>query len=195
MHDLNNIHSYLLKRLLWYIQGTIDFRLPITKSSLQLCTFLDADWAGDQDTRKSTSGFCTFLGDTLVSWTVKKQSTVSRSSIESEYHALAAATAADTIWIKRLLSDFGINHDTKLDLFCDNMSAITMANNLVFHVITKHIEFDQHFIRDQIQTNNIQLLPICTTNQIASILTKSLSTNRIYLLRSKLTITPESSVC
>ncbi|PKU66070.1 Retrovirus-related Pol polyprotein from transposon TNT 1-94 [Dendrobium catenatum] len=149
MHKPAPKHSVMLKKLLRYIQGSIDFGLPINCSNLTLKTYSDADWASDPDTRKSTSGFCTFLGDTLVSWTVKKQNTVSRSSTESEYRALASATA-DTIWIKRLLSDFGVLHSQPIDLYCDNMSTIALANNPVFHARTKHIEIDQWFVRDHI---------------------------------------------
>ncbi|PKU66732.1 Retrovirus-related Pol polyprotein from transposon TNT 1-94 [Dendrobium catenatum] len=150
MHNPLPNHVYLLKRLLRYIQGTRHFGLPITKTDLQLRTYSDADWAGDPLSRKSTTGYCTFLGHTLVSWAVKKQTTVARSSTESEYRALAAATA-DVIWIKRLLTDFGISYDHASDLFCDNVSAIALANNPVFHARTKHIEIDHRFLRDQIQ--------------------------------------------
>ncbi|PKU68311.1 Retrovirus-related Pol polyprotein from transposon TNT 1-94 [Dendrobium catenatum] len=194
MHDPEIVHTYLLKRLLRYIKGTIDLGIPITRSTLLLRTFSDADWAADPISRKSISGFCTYLGDTLVSWTVKKQSTVSRSSTESEYRALAAATA-DTIWIKKLLSDFSIMHSTPIDIFCDNISTIALANNPVFHARTKHIEIDQRFVRDHIQINNIRLLPINTIDQIADIFTKPLTTNRFQTLRSKLTVAPQPSVC
>ncbi|XP_020672727.2 uncharacterized protein LOC110092498 [Dendrobium catenatum] len=119
MHEPEATHTHLLKCLLRYIKGTIYLGIPITRSNLLLCTYFDADWAADPITRKSISGHCTFLGDTIVSWTVKKPSTVSRSSTESEYRALAAATA-DTLWIKRLLSDFHIPHTTLVDIFCDN---------------------------------------------------------------------------
>ncbi|PKU71299.1 Retrovirus-related Pol polyprotein from transposon TNT 1-94 [Dendrobium catenatum] len=156
-------------------------------------TYSDADWAGDHASRKSTSGFCTFLGDTLVSWSVKRQSTVARSSTEAEYRALAAA-AADTIWLKRLLADFQIKHDTPIDLFCDNTSAIALVNNPIFHARTKHIEIDHRFVRDQIQQNLINIVPICTTDQIAHILTKPLSNTRFQLLRSKLTVTQDPSI-
>ncbi|PKU81867.1 Retrovirus-related Pol polyprotein from transposon TNT 1-94 [Dendrobium catenatum] len=193
MHDPEIHHTLLLKKLLRYIKGTIEYGLPITRSSLQMRTYSDADWASDPLTRKSTSGFCTFLGDTLISWTVKKQPTVSRSSTESEYRALASATA-DTIWIKRLLADFRILHDQPVDVYCDNTSTIALANNPVFHGRTKHIEIDQRFVRENIQNNVIRLLPISTTDQIADILTKPLSTPRFKELRSKLTIISRSSV-
>ncbi|PKU80183.1 Retrovirus-related Pol polyprotein from transposon TNT 1-94 [Dendrobium catenatum] len=194
MHDPAALHFRLLKRLLRYIKGTVTFGLPILKSTLQLRTFSDADWAGDPNTWKSTSGFCTFLGDMLVSWTMKKQTTVSRSSTESEYRALASATA-DTIWLKRLLSDFQIPHEEPVTIFCDNTSAIALANNPVFHARTKHIEIDQRFVRDHIQRKTISLLPISTVDQIADIFTKALPTPRFKLLRSKLTIQEDSSLC
>ncbi|KAI0511155.1 hypothetical protein KFK09_011779 [Dendrobium nobile] len=193
MHDPAIHHTLLLKKLLRYIKGTTEYGLPISRSTLQLRTYSDVDWASNPLTRKSTSGFCTFLGDTLVSWTVKKQPTVSRSSTESEYRALASATA-DTIWIKRLLADFRISHSQPVDVYCDNTSTIALANNPVFNGRTKHIEIDQRFVREHIQNNVIRLLPISTTDQIADILTKPLTTPRFKELRSKLTITSRSSV-
>ncbi|PKU74273.1 Retrovirus-related Pol polyprotein from transposon TNT 1-94 [Dendrobium catenatum] len=187
MHCPEPIHTVMLKKLLRYIQGSLDFGLPITKSTLLLRTYSDADWASDPATRRSTSGFCTFLGNTLISWSVKKQNTVSRSSTESEYRALASATA-DTIWIKRLLAEFGVLHSEPVEIFCDNTSTIALANNPVFHARTKHIEIDQRFIRDHILNKVIRLLPISTVDQIADVLTKPLSTPRFKTLRNKLTI-------
>ncbi|XP_020685984.1 uncharacterized protein LOC110102139 [Dendrobium catenatum] len=193
MHDPQPSNIYMLKRLLQYIKGTLNFGLPITKTNLNLKSFSDADWAGDPITRRSTSGYCSFLGDTLISWTVKKQRTISRSSTESEYRALAALTV-DIIWLRRLLNDFGISQNYPTDLYCDNMSAIALANNPIFHSRTKHIEIDQKILRDQIQQNNIRLHPISTLDQTADILTKSLSTPRFHQLRTKLTVCQDPSI-
>ncbi|KAI0494866.1 hypothetical protein KFK09_025012 [Dendrobium nobile] len=194
MHDPQPTHLLMFKRLLRYRKGMAHFGLPITKSDLCLRTYSDADWASDPVTRKSTSGYCTFLGNTLISWAVKKQTTVSRSSTESEYRALTAATT-DTIWLKRLLTDFQAPHDQPIDLYCDNTSAIALANNPVFHARTKHIETDHRFLRENIINNHIRLLPIKTVDQITDLLTKPLSTTRFKLLRSKLTISPYPFIC
>ncbi|XP_020685109.1 uncharacterized protein LOC110101524 [Dendrobium catenatum] len=130
MHDPAPEHSILLTKILRYFKTTSNYGIPISKSNLRMRAFSDVDWAGDPSTRKSTSGFCTFLGNTLVSWSVKKQSTIARSSTESEYRALAAATA-NTIWLKHLLTDFSIHHDQPIELFYDNISASTIVNNWV----------------------------------------------------------------
>ncbi|KAI0507536.1 hypothetical protein KFK09_013662 [Dendrobium nobile] len=187
LHKPDASHIYLLKRLLRYIQGTSDYGLPLIKSDLYLTSFSNADWAGDPITRKSTSGYCSFLGKSLVAWTVKKQHTVARSSTESEYRALAALTA-DVIWLRRILSDFGISHSSPTDVYCDNMSAIALANNPVFHARTKHIEIDHRFLRDHIEQKTLRLLPISTTDQVADIFTKPLTTPRFQYLRDKLSV-------
>ncbi|XP_020684800.1 uncharacterized protein LOC110101293 [Dendrobium catenatum] len=194
MHNPEPQHIYMLKKLLRYIKGTLQFGIPITKYDLVLKSFSDADWAGDPTSRKSTSGFYSFLGNTIISWIVKKQHTVARSSTESEYRTLAALTS-DIIWLRRLLSDFGISQTNPTDMFCDNTSAIALANNPVFHARTKHIEIDQKFIRDHLQQNHIRLLPISTVDQTADILTKALSTPRFEKLRSKLTVSKDPSIC
>ncbi|XP_020680375.1 uncharacterized protein LOC110098020 [Dendrobium catenatum] len=194
MHEPQPQHFYMLKRLLRYIKGTLDFGIPITKTNLILTSFSDVDWAGDPISRKSTTGYCSFLGDIIISWKVQKQQTVARSSTESEYRALAALTS-DVIWIRRLLQEFGIPQDSPTSIFCDNTSAIALANNPVFHARTKHIEIDHRFIRDHIHSNHICICPISTVDQVADILTKSLSTKRFQTLCNKLTVIKDSLVC
>ncbi|XP_020672455.2 uncharacterized protein LOC110092300 [Dendrobium catenatum] len=175
-----------LTRLLRYIKGTTSFGLPITTGTLELRAFSDADRASDITDRKSVLGFCTFLGTNLISWTVNKQATVTKSSTEAEYRSLSAA-ASDVLWLRRLTTELDMPQSSPTTIYCDNTSAMAIAKNPVFHARTKHIEIDYHFIRQQISTGNIQLAHISSKNQIADILTKPFSIARFHELRNKLT--------
>ncbi|XP_047328433.1 uncharacterized mitochondrial protein AtMg00810-like [Impatiens glandulifera] len=99
---------------------------------LQLRAYSDADWAGDPTDRRSTTGYCFFLGTSLISWRSKKQTVVSRSSIESEYRALADTTSK-LLWLQWLLQDMDVPSSAAIPLFCDNNSAMQIAHNDVFH--------------------------------------------------------------
>ncbi|XP_028553455.1 uncharacterized protein LOC110109048 [Dendrobium catenatum] len=130
MHNPDASHFQLLYRLLRYIKGTISLGLPILQGPMVLRSYSIADWARDKDTRRSTSGYCTFLGNTLISWSVKKQHTVARSSTEAEYRSLATSLV-DILWLRRLLLDFNINSTAPTSMHCDSTSTIALANNLV----------------------------------------------------------------
>jgi hypothetical protein len=114
-------------------------------SSLHLIGFSDADWAGCKDSRRSISGQCLFIGKSLISWRTKKQLTVSRSSSEAEYRALAAATC-ELQWLLYLFRDLQLTCNKSPVLYCDNRSAIHIAANPVFHERTKHLEIDCHLV-------------------------------------------------
>ncbi|GKB71998.1 ribonuclease H-like domain-containing protein, partial [Tanacetum coccineum] len=94
-------------------------------------------------TRKSVSGYCVFLGDSLVTWKSKKQSTLSRSSAVAEYRSIASATC-EVIWLSNLLGDMGVKDLLPVVLYCDNSSALQIAANPVFHEKSKHFEIDVH---------------------------------------------------
>ncbi|XP_020676618.1 uncharacterized protein LOC110095421 [Dendrobium catenatum] len=188
MHHPQLFHFQLLKRLLRYIKGTIHYGLPILRSTLQLTAFSDSDWASDSTDRKSIAGYCAFLGETLISWIVKKQTAIAHSSTEAEYRAIATA-ACDIIWLQSLLTEFGIN-SSPTKLFCDNVSALALAVNPVLHARTKQIEIDYHFIRDYIKRQQITVHHIASQDQPANLFTKSRSSLRFSNLRSKLTVQP-----
>jgi histone deacetylase 1/2 len=142
-------HWAAVKRVLRYVKRTLDQKLQFQKSDNTLNAFSDADWAGCPDDRRSTGGFAVKMGSNLVSWSSKKQPTVSRSSTESEYKAIANV-AAELIWIQSLLKELGIFQWNAPVLWCDNLGATYMTSNPMFHTRTKHIEVDFHFVREQV---------------------------------------------
>lgn len=177
-----------LKRVLRYVKGTIHLGISLhSQSSLKLYGFSDADWAGCLQTRRSTTGVCTYLGSNLISWTAKKQSTVSRSSTEAEYRALASATA-DLTWITFVLRDIGVSLHSPTILFCDNQSAISLTANPILHARTKHIEVDFHFVREKVASGSLCVRYVPSHNQVADIFTKPLSKLTHSSLRLKLGI-------
>jgi hypothetical protein len=184
------VHWAAVLRILRYLRGT-EFQSILfpSSSALELRAYSDADWAGDPTDRKSTTGFCIFLGDSLISWKSKKQDIVSRSSTEAEYRAMASTTT-EIVWLRWLLSDMGIPLSEPTPMYCDNKSAIQIAHNSVFHERTKHIEIDCHFTRHHLQQRAITLSFVSSSLQIADLFTKTLSTKHFRLLIDKLSMLP-----
>ena len=190
MHDPREPHLAALKRILRYVRGTLELGLHIRASSqLDLVVYSDADWAGCPDTRKSTSGYAVFLGDTLISWSSKRQNTVSHSSAEAEYRAVANAVA-EASWLRQLLSELHtpLRHATLV--YCDNISTVYMSSNPVQHQRTKHIEIDLHFVRERVALGAVRVLHVPTTSQFADIFTKGLPTAVFTEFRYSLNVRP-----
>uniref|UniRef100_A0A2N9I3R3 Reverse transcriptase Ty1/copia-type domain-containing protein n=1 Tax=Fagus sylvatica TaxID=28930 RepID=A0A2N9I3R3_FAGSY len=190
MHQPGASHFQAVKRILRYLQGTLDYGLRLlSRSSLSLYGFSDADWAGCLDTRRSTTGYCIYLGANCISWASKKQPTVSRSSAEAEYRSMSTTTAELT-WLMYLLRDIGIRLPAPPVLFCDNTSALHLTVNPVFHARTKHIELDVHFVREKVAAGDLVTRFVPTHLQIADVFTKALSKDSFHGLRSKLGVLP-----
>ena len=187
---LANLHA--AKRILRYLKGTPDFGLHyLSRSPSSLYAFSDADWAGCQVTRRSTSGFCLFLGSNCISWSSKKQPTVSRSSSEAEYRSMAFATAEIT-WITYLLRDFGVQLLKPPNLFCDNLSALNMTINPMFHSRSKHISLDYHFVHEKVVVHQLVTRYIPSVSQPANIFTKPLAKAAFHTFRRNLHVQPPS---
>uniref|UniRef100_A0A2N9FFL0 Reverse transcriptase Ty1/copia-type domain-containing protein n=1 Tax=Fagus sylvatica TaxID=28930 RepID=A0A2N9FFL0_FAGSY len=173
MHAPTYGHFQMVKRILRYVKGTISLSLRIIQHiSLNLYAFSDADWAGCPTTRRSTTSFYTFLGSNCISWSAKKQPTVSRSSAEAEYRAMAS-TSAELTWISFILRDIGLYQSRPPVLFCDNLSSLHMTINPVFHSRTKHIAIDYHFVREKVALGTLTTQFIPSSSQVADILYKA----------------------
>jgi hypothetical protein len=188
MHDPREPHLGAMKRILRYLQDTLDLGLHLHRTTpADLIVYTDADWAGCPDTRKSTSGYAVFLGDNLISWSSKHQPTVSRSSAEAEYRAVANGVA-EACWLCQLLQELlhPLRHATVV--YCDNVSAVYLSSNPVQHQRTKHVEIDLHFVRERVALGEVRVLHVPTTSQYADIFTKGLPTSVFMEFRSSLNV-------
>ncbi|GJY99254.1 ribonuclease H-like domain-containing protein [Tanacetum coccineum] len=188
MHDPREPHFSALKRILRYIRGTMPYGLQLFSSTTSsLVAYSDADWAGCPTTRRSTSGYCVFLGNNLLSWSSKRQVTLSRSSAEAEYRGVANAVA-ETCWLRNLLRELHTPLSTATLVYCDNVSAVYLSSNPVQHQRTKHIEIDIHFVRDLVAAGHIRVLHVPSRYQYADVFTKGLPTVLFDEFRSSLSV-------
>ncbi|KAJ6937342.1 hypothetical protein NC652_011864 [Populus alba x Populus x berolinensis] len=195
MQSPRHLHLAAVRRIIRYLLGSSNRGLFYPAGSpLSLVAYSDADWAGCPDTRRSVTGWCMFLGDSLISWKSKKQVRVSKSSTESEYRAMSAA-CSEIVWLRGLLAEMGFPQTTPTLLHADNTSAIQIATNPVFHERTKHIEVDCHSIREAVDAHVISLSHISTDLQIADVFTKSMTRPRHQFLVGKLMLSnPPASI-
>ncbi|GJQ93146.1 hypothetical protein Tco_0004285 [Tanacetum coccineum] len=159
---------------LWYSKDT----------DMSLVAYADADHAGCQDTRRSTSGSAQLLGDKLVSWSSKKQKSTAISSTEAEYIALSGC-CSQILWMRSQLTDYGFQFN-KIPLYCDNKSAIALCCNNVQHSRAMHIDIRYHFIKEQVENGIVELYFVLTEYQLADIFTKPLPRERFNFLIDKL---------
>ncbi|KAK6146445.1 hypothetical protein DH2020_020314 [Rehmannia glutinosa] len=187
LHAPTENHWKICKRVLRYLKGTISASIlfqPISRMSLEC--YSDSDYAGNIDDRKSTSGSCQFLGDCLVSWFSKKQNCVSLSTAEAEYIS-AAFCCTQLLWMKQTLADYKCSFEN-VPIFCDNISAINIAQNPVHHNRTKHIEIRHHFLRDCVSKRKIEISFVPSQDQLADIFTKPLTSETFASIRARLGI-------
>jgi hypothetical protein len=179
LHHPTTAHWTAAKRVLRFLKSTSTHGLLVSRTNLQLNAFCDSDWAGSPDDRRSTSGFAVFLGDNLISWSAKKQPVVSRSNTEAEYRSLAITTT-ELFWLRMLFYELCIPLRIAPVIWCDNVSALALASNPVYHARTKHIEVDYHFVREKVLNKDISIAFISTADQVADVFTKGLSTARFH---------------
>ncbi|KAJ9539514.1 hypothetical protein OSB04_032247 [Centaurea solstitialis] len=203
MHDPRLPHLNALKRILRYLKGTLSHGLHIKASAVdRLVAYSDADWAGCPNTRRSTSGFCVYLGDNLVSWSLNGSmfdalnqnmynfgviNVVSRLSAEAEYRGIANVVA-EAAWLRNLLLELSCPLSRATVVFCDNVSAMYLASNPVQYQRTKHVEIDLHFVRERVAIGHVRVLHVPSAYQYADIFTKGLPSSLFLDFRDSLNI-------
>ncbi|KAF3619684.1 hypothetical protein FXO38_32774 [Capsicum annuum] len=177
-----HIHHTTLLRVIRYVRGSMNQGVLFRSDSpINLKGYTNVDWVGCPDSRHSVTGWCMFLGTSLVSWKCKKQSRTSKSATESEYRAMSAASS-EIIWLRRLLSELGVAIISPTVLHADNTSAIKITINPVQHENTKHIEVDCHYIRELVADRLITLQHIFSHDQLVDLFTKAMTRARLAIL-------------
>ncbi|KAF7834575.1 Retrovirus-related Pol polyprotein from transposon RE1 [Senna tora] len=193
MQNPKKPHLEAVRRVLRYVKNILGYGILYKKDGdCKLGGYCDADYAGDHDTRRSTTGYVFILGYGAVSWCSKRQLTVSLSSTEAEYRAAAAGTQEST-WLIQLLKDLHQPIEYAVPLYWDNQSAIRLAENPVFHARTKHVEVHHHFLREKVLEEQVKMVQVKTYDQVADVFTKSLTSNRIKSLCYQLGLTEKKS--
>ncbi|GJR09420.1 ribonuclease H-like domain-containing protein [Tanacetum coccineum] len=188
MHDPREPHLSALKRILRYVRGTLDYGLQLFSSSTTiLVAYSDADWAGCPTTRRSTSGYCVFLGNNLLSWSSKRQPTLSHSNAEAEYRGVAN-DVAETFLLGNLLCELHTPLSSATLVYCDNVNAVYLSCNPVQYQCTKHIEIDIHFVHDLVAAGRIRVFHVPSRYQYADIFTKGLPSALFEEFRTSLSV-------
>ncbi|KAI4302222.1 hypothetical protein MLD38_038000 [Melastoma candidum] len=180
-------HLIMVKRIFRYLQGSANPGIWYSeRSDFILIGYSDADFTGCKIDRKSTSGTCQLMGNMLISWFSKKQTSVALSTAEAKYIA-AASCCAQLLWMKQQLEDYGLSF-AEIPIMCDNTSAIQLTRNPVYYSRSKHIELRHHFLRDNVQQGSVSVKYVNTDQQLADIFTKPVDQEKFFYLRNELGI-------
>ena len=169
-----------------YIKGMFDYGILIHKPSdseittpglgLTQLGYVDSDWAGCADTRRSTSGYIFMMAGAPIAWASKRQSVVALSSTEAEYIAIARG-AQQAMWLAEFMDQALLPQPTPFILLGDNLGSISLTKTTKGHQLSKHIDIRHHFLRDLVESQRLEVKPVRTNDNIADIMTKPLSKN------------------
>jgi hypothetical protein len=178
-----------VKRVLRYLKGTRELGIKYSAAAMAsggclLVGYSDSDWAGDIDTRRSTTAYVFMIAGGAVSWTSKLQATVALSSTEAEYMSLCAA-AQEAIHLRQLLSDLGFEQQEHTVIYDDNQGCVALAHSSRSNKRTKHIDVRYHFVRERVENKELKIEYVPTEHQLADLLTKALEKAKLETLRRK----------
>lgn len=190
----NENHWQAVKRIFRYLVGTVNVGIEYKYSGSlsKLIGFSDADFAGDVDIQRSTTGYAFSFANGLVSWSSQRQKLVTLSTTEAEYVAVASA-AKEAIWLRNLLNDLGYRQKNATVILIDNQSTIRLVKNPEFHKRTKHIDIKFHYIREKVESGDICVQYTPTDSQRADMFTKALP-KRFIDMRNNLGLTDKSNM-
>ena len=191
MANPTSVHAKALKHLLCYLKGTSDLELTYQRDpdcdGVNLHGYVDAAYATDPKERKSTAGWL-FRTNTIsgpVAWLSSRQKTVCTSSTHAEYVA-AASAAAEVMYLRNILNEFGFKQTKPTLLYEDNQAVIAIASEPQYHKGTRHVEVPHHYARCLVKNKIIKFVYTDTNSQMADIMTKPLSPVKLRNLLAKL---------
>ena len=174
--DPGEEHWIAVKHILKYLRRTRDYKLVYSRGSLETIGYLDSDFQGDIDSRKSTSGYVFTLNGGTICWRIFKQTCVADSTTEAKYMA-ASKAAKEAVRLKKFLMDLQVipSADRPITLYCDNSEAIAQSKESRYHKKQKHIERKYHLIRDIIERGDTVVTKIVSEENLANPFTKTLT--------------------
>ena len=181
-------HVRASEQCLRYLEETADlgikYTAPKNKSDkIKIEAFVDSDWGGCPDTRRSTSGYIIQVCGGPVAWRSKLMQTMALSSCEAEFMSLTEV-CRELMWMCRFLDEIGLEYEVP-NIYCDSSSAINWASDPVQHQRNKHVEIKYYYCRDIVADGKVQLFKIHTTNNISDIMTKPVGRQTMGSLRSR----------
>lgn len=174
-------HCAAVKWVLRYLKGSSKVGLCFGGGKLDLEGYTDSDWAGDADSRKSTSGYMFTFAGGAISWQSKLQKCVALSTTEAEF-IVAAEAGKEMIWMMRFFGEIGLTQ-SKYVVYCDSQSTIHLCKNSMFHMKSKHIDIRYHWIQDALEMKLFQIEKIHTDENGADMMTKSLPREKFEYCR------------
>ncbi|GIL54468.1 hypothetical protein Vafri_9945 [Volvox africanus] len=173
MAKLTKAAMGMAKGVLRYVAGTRNLGLVFRRRLSEVIDgYSDSDWAGDMNTRRSTTGYIFRVNGTAVSWSSQLQRTVAASSEEAEYQALSAAVR-EALWLSKLCEDLGVE-ESQMRIQVDSQGAMNLGNNPITSPRSKHIDVQHHLVRERVASGEVALQYCCTEKMVADVLTKAL---------------------
>ena len=181
------VHWTAAKHVLRYLAGTVDYGITFGGATQGLDVYCDSDYAGDIDTRRSTTAYVFILNGGAITWSSRLQPTVAASTTEAEYIA-AAATIKEGLWARKLFKDLGLSITT-IPIWSDSQTSIKLLKNPIVSNRSKHIDVVHHFARERVARGEVTFEYVRTDTNIADALTKPVPTTKFTFCRNGMGVT------